>query len=525
MLLNKEQIRLIGVSFFGTITILGLQFVQCLESVSTDSQDSIRSNDYRLHSSNNNNDKESNVENIIQQQQQLHSLPLRGTVSSISSVFSIWIRLIQGIDVDDDDDVDENGESSTSSLVFGWWIVVSVILSLLLAIIISLVLGKQWYTTKRQNQNLSNELETALAKLRYLQEKLHCDDDDHNDDTTNERSGTHFVVIKAGSDSYKQQKPKEIRIFMDGAFDLLHFGHMNAFRLARSLGTHLVVGVNSDESITQCKGPPLLNDEQRLVMVSSCKFVDDVVPNCPYIMNADYLDWVIKTYDIDYVVHGDDPCFVDGVDVYAAAKASGKFRTIPRTSGVSTTDIVGRMLVLTKEHHYHIEEDEDDNNNKNAKDDDDENDTIDNDTENVIGSTKEAQNTSSDVMALISSPTTPLLPPPSSTIKRRRRANSTSSTSSGHRLSNNTNNTTAIDRITQQQSPTPKIQSRFLTTSRMLQLFSADVKAPTSNMKIIYIDGSWDLFHHGHVRILQTAREVCTFFSFPTMKVLSDEMF
>lgn len=37
---------------------------------------------------------------------------------------------------------------------------------------------------------------------------------------------------------------------MDGCFDLMHYGHMNAFRQGKALGTHLVVGVNSDETIT-----------------------------------------------------------------------------------------------------------------------------------------------------------------------------------------------------------------------------------------------------------------------------------
>jgi ethanolamine-phosphate cytidylyltransferase len=36
----------------------------------------------------------------------------------------------------------------------------------------------------------------------------------------------------------------EIRIWMDGAFDVMHYGHMNAFRQGRSLGTYLIVGVN-----------------------------------------------------------------------------------------------------------------------------------------------------------------------------------------------------------------------------------------------------------------------------------------
>ena len=56
---------------------------------------------------------------------------------------------------------------------------------------------------------------------------------------------------------------KEIRIFMDGAFDMMHYGHMNAFRKARALGTYLIAGVNSDDSITECKGPPICNDEER----------------------------------------------------------------------------------------------------------------------------------------------------------------------------------------------------------------------------------------------------------------------
>ena len=49
--------------------------------------------------------------------------------------------------------------------------------------------------------------------------------------------------------------------------------------------------------------------------------------------------------------------------------------------------------------------------------------------------------------------------------------------------------------------------SKFLTTSRMLRLFSAGVKAPTEGMKIIYMDGSWDMFHAGHISILNAARK------------------
>ena len=78
----------------------------------------------------------------------------------------------------------------------------------------------------------------------------------------------------------KKLSTKPVRIFMEGAFDLMHYGHMNAFRLGHSLGTELVVGVNSDESITKCKGcAPCMSDEERQTAVGACRFVKEVVPN------------------------------------------------------------------------------------------------------------------------------------------------------------------------------------------------------------------------------------------------------
>ncbi|KAJ8611156.1 hypothetical protein CTAYLR_003583 [Chrysophaeum taylorii] len=139
-----------------------------------------------------------------------------------------------------------------------------------------------------------------------------------------------------------------VRVFMDGAFDVMHFGHMNAFRLGRSLGTELVVGVNSSASIAACKCEPLMSDAERVAMVASCKFVDEVIENVPYVMDAAYVEYLVREHKIDWIVHGDDECVVDGVDAYEAAKSLGRFQTIPRTQDISTTDLVGRMLCLSK---------------------------------------------------------------------------------------------------------------------------------------------------------------------------------
>lgn len=200
---------------------------------------------------------------------------------------------------------------------------------------------------KRHGRNrrlLAEALRAAQLQVHELEEKLIL-------------AQRQDLLTSSSVTTKARRSGDEVRIFMDGAFDMMHYGHMNAFRLGRSLGTKLIVGVNSDESITLCKGAPLMNDWERLTMVSGCKFVDEVVPGCPYVMNADYVQYVFDKFDVDYVVHGDDPCVVDGKDVYAAAKAAGKYQSIPRTEGVSTTDIVGRMLTLTKDHHMGKDDD------------------------------------------------------------------------------------------------------------------------------------------------------------------------
>eukprot|EP00296_Roombia_truncata_P000089 JP435748.1.p1 GENE.JP435748.1~~JP435748.1.p1 ORF type:complete len:437 (-),score=102.38 JP435748.1:241-1521(-) len=154
------------------------------------------------------------------------------------------------------------------------------------------------------------------------------------------------------------QKP--VRIWLDGVFDLMHFGHANAFRQARALGTELIVGVNSDAEVIANKGPPVYNEQERMICVKACKWVDQVVADVPYVMNEAYLDMIFEKYDVDYVVHGDDPCLTaDGQDVYASAKARDKFKFIKRTEGVSTTDIVGRMLLMTRDHFAKENEDMD----------------------------------------------------------------------------------------------------------------------------------------------------------------------
>lgn len=61
----------------------------------------------------------------------------------------------------------------------------------------------------------------------------------------------------------KKTGKRRVRVYMDGCFDLMHYGHANALRQAKALGDELVVGLVSDEEIVANKGPPVLSMEER----------------------------------------------------------------------------------------------------------------------------------------------------------------------------------------------------------------------------------------------------------------------
>lgn len=141
---------------------------------------------------------------------------------------------------------------------------------------------------------------------------------------------------------------KPVRVWCDGCYDMVHYGHANQLRQAKAMGDVLVVGVHSDAEIRRHKGPPVFHEDERYRMVAAIKWVDEIVRDVPYVTSLETLD----KYSCDFCVHGDDSTFDEsGQDSYRYVKAAGRYRECQRTAGVSTTDLVGRMLLLTKSHH------------------------------------------------------------------------------------------------------------------------------------------------------------------------------
>ena len=111
----------------------------------------------------------------------------------------------------------------------------------------------------------------------------------------------------------------ELRVMLNGCFDLMHAGHYNALRQAKAafkqhgVNVILVAGVHSDEAIMGQKGPTVMKDEERRALVSACKWVDEVAFGLPYLITPELLD----EHNCDFVVR-----LVDGVWARGAFSAT-----------------------------------------------------------------------------------------------------------------------------------------------------------------------------------------------------------
>ncbi|MEZ4710309.1 MAG: adenylyltransferase/cytidyltransferase family protein [Caldilineaceae bacterium] len=130
------------------------------------------------------------------------------------------------------------------------------------------------------------------------------------------------------------------RIYTDVVGDLFHWGHVNLLKQLRTLGDHLIVGVNTDELVESYKRRPILTLDERVAMVSACRYVDEVIAGAPAPISVEF----IREHKIDIVARGDDFSSESAHYWYDAPLQLGIFRTVPYTAGISTSAIIQRIL-------------------------------------------------------------------------------------------------------------------------------------------------------------------------------------
>lgn len=135
-----------------------------------------------------------------------------------------------------------------------------------------------------------------------------------------------------------------MRIYIDGIFDLFHFGHLESFRKCKELynNVFLIVGVISDNTATNYKRLPIINEKHRYEIVKNIKYVDKIIEGPPLNITKEFM---IK-YNIDLVVHGfsnqDDAIKQDIYFQYP--KSINKFKEIEYCNECSTTDIINKII-------------------------------------------------------------------------------------------------------------------------------------------------------------------------------------
>ena len=131
----------------------------------------------------------------------------------------------------------------------------------------------------------------------------------------------------------KQQRKKIV--FTNGCFDLIHAGHVRYLAEAKKLGDILVVGLNSDKSVSGIKpGRPINSEKDRAEVLAALYMVDYVT-----LFDEDTPYELIKEVQPDVLVKGADWDIknIVGADIVK------EVRTIPFVEGISTTDIIKRI--------------------------------------------------------------------------------------------------------------------------------------------------------------------------------------
>jgi rfaE bifunctional protein nucleotidyltransferase chain/domain len=130
-------------------------------------------------------------------------------------------------------------------------------------------------------------------------------------------------------------------VFTNGCFDLVHLGHVDYLEKARNLGDKLVLGLNTDKSVSDIKGPnrPVADEVSRARVIASMEFIDLVVlfgEPTPYEL--------IKNLNPDILVKGNDYLAENIVGADIVKANGGEVKTIELVKGYSTSNLIKRIL-------------------------------------------------------------------------------------------------------------------------------------------------------------------------------------
>ncbi len=138
----------------------------------------------------------------------------------------------------------------------------------------------------------------------------------------------------------KLKKQGKKIVFTNGCFDILHVGHVTYLAHAKKLGDVLVVGINSDSSVSKLKGSkrPINDLDSRMIVLDSLKSVDFVVP-----FSSDTPVPLIETLKPNIHVKGGDYVAEKLPEFKTVTAYGGKVMIIPFIDGYSVTSLLSKI--------------------------------------------------------------------------------------------------------------------------------------------------------------------------------------
>ena len=129
-------------------------------------------------------------------------------------------------------------------------------------------------------------------------------------------------------------------VFTNGCFDIVHLGHIDYLEKARNLGNRLILGLNTDASVSCIKGPlrPVVNEYARARLMAALEFVDVVT----FFGEPTPLE-LIEAIQPDILVKGDDYTVATIVGADFVLSRGGRVETIALVPGYSTTKLIERL--------------------------------------------------------------------------------------------------------------------------------------------------------------------------------------
>ena len=129
-------------------------------------------------------------------------------------------------------------------------------------------------------------------------------------------------------------------VFTNGCFDILHLGHIDYLAKAADLGDRLIIGVNTDSSVSSIKGPsrPIIDELTRATKLAALLFVDAVI-----LFGEDTPLTLINAVKPDVLVKGGDYTIDTIVGADAVLVRGGTVDVIPFLPGHSTTAIIDKI--------------------------------------------------------------------------------------------------------------------------------------------------------------------------------------